>query len=109
MSSGMEKLPRSFRERNRTTRDFRSQYDNLPSEVQRLVRKVCLRFNENPNHPAFRAHQLEDRRGASHVPETISISITMQYRALYVHDNGVNVWYWIGSHAAYKTFTASSH
>jgi hypothetical protein len=29
----------------------------------------------------------------------------MKYRAIYVVDGETNVWYWIGSHANYDTFT----
>jgi hypothetical protein len=36
----------------------------------------------------------------------VSISVTIGYRAIYVTDeDGTNVWYWIGTHADYDTFT----
>jgi hypothetical protein len=28
----------------------------------------------------------------------------MQYRAIYVVEDGVNIWYWIGTHAEYDQF-----
>lgn len=31
----------------------------------------------------------------------------MQYRAIYFVQGEINVWYWIGTHAAYKRFTGS--
>lgn len=31
----------------------------------------------------------------------------MQYRAIFVDIAGINVWYWTGTHAEYKNFTAS--
>lgn len=34
----------------------------------------------------------------------MSVSITMQYRAIYVVDGDTNVWYWIGSHSDYNNF-----
>lgn len=33
-----------------------------------------------------------------------SVSITQKYRAIYVPEHGVNVWYWIGSHNDYESF-----
>ena len=103
----MEKLPSSFRERNRTSREFREQYARLPDKIQRLVREACVFFDQNPNHPSLRRHLLVDRSESSHQPGSFSVSITMQYRAIYVEVDGANVWYWIGTHAAYKTYTAS--
>ena len=43
------------------------------------------------------------------LPATGSISITptMQYRAIYHDIDGINHWYWIGTHAEYKKFTGS--
>lgn len=102
----MAKLPSSFRQRNRTARGFRDQYAKLPKAIQELTRDACRKFDADSVHPSFRRHELDDRRGASHQPGSISISITMQYRAIFVKVGGINVWYWIGTHAEYKRFTA---
>ena len=40
-----------------------------------------------------------------HEAGSVSVSITRQYRAIYVRQGEVNVWYWIGTHADYDTFT----
>ena len=32
----------------------------------------------------------------------------MQYRAIYVEVGDTNVWYWIGTHAAYNHFTGKN-
>ena len=37
--------------------------------------------------------------------ESISVSVTIGYRAIYVVRNNGNVWYWIGTHADYDKFT----
>ena len=103
----MERLPSSFRERNRTTQGFREQYARLSSDVQDVVRKACILFDSDPSHRSLRHHELKDRRSGSHRPRTCSVSPTMQYRALYVEEANHNVWYWIGSHADYKRFTGS--
>ena len=104
----MVRLPSSFRKKNRTTQQFRDQYAKLPQDIQRLTRDGCRLYDKNPNHPSFRRHELKNRKKGSHHPGSISISITMMYRAIYVQDNlGINVWYWIGTHGEYKRFTAS--
>lgn len=101
----MAKLPSSFRQRNRTTRGFRNQYSKLPRPIQKLCKSCCIKFNEDPRHPALRLHPLIDRDNSSHRDSSFSVSINMQYRAIFVVQNGINVWYWIGTHAEYDTFT----
>ena len=102
----MAKLPSSFRKRNRTTRIFRELLADLPAEILEMARAACLLFDKNPAHPSLRHHELTDNKSGSHVPKSFSVSITMRYRAIYaIGDDGVNVWYWIGTHAAYDTFT----
>jgi hypothetical protein len=101
----MATLPSSFRERNRTTRQFREQFAALPARIRQLTRDACVLFDQNPSHPSFRLHELADNKKAAHVPGSWSVSITMQYRAIYVVVDGINVWYWIGTHADYDTFT----
>src|SRR5882724_5939346 len=101
----MAKLPSSFRDKNRTTRQFRELFHHLPKHVQELTRGACILFDKGPTHRSFRLHELEDTKKGQHVPGSFSVSITMQYRAIYVIDGGINVWYWIGTHADYDTFT----
>jgi hypothetical protein len=105
----MAKLPSSFRQRNRTTRAFREQYAKLPAHIQELTRAACHLFEQNPRHPSLRYHELEDRKRGKNMPGSRSVSITMQYRAIHdVAPDGVNVWYWIGTHAQYNRFTGQS-
>ena len=103
----MGKLPSSWKAYNRTTRQFREQYATLPPRIQELTRQACLLFHRDPDHPSLRHHPLEDRKAASHTPGSFSVSITMQYRAIYVREGDVNVWYWIGTHAEYDRFTGA--
>jgi len=103
----MARLPSSFRARNRTTRSFRELYAKLPKHVQRLIHGACFLFNDNPHLPSFRRHELKEIKKGSHLPGSISITPTMQYRAIFVEKDGINEWYWVGTHADYKTFTGS--
>jgi hypothetical protein len=48
-----------------------------------------------------------DLKKGNHLPNSFSVAPTTQYRALYVVDGEINVWYWIGTHADYKKFTGS--
>ena len=101
----MAKLSRSFREKNKTTRQFREQYSRLPLVVQALTRIACEMFDANLNHRSLRLHQLKVTSGSKAEQESYSISINMQYRAIYVVQHGLNIWYWIGSHADYDKFS----
>ncbi len=101
----MAKLPSSFRARNRTTRRFRELYAALPKRIQLLAREACRLFDSNPAHASLRLHELADSKKGQHIPGSISVSITMQYRAIYIEQDRINVWYWIGTHADYDTFT----
>lgn len=102
----MARLPSSFRDKNRTTRQFRELFDALPGHIQNLCRGACQLFNDNPAHPSLRHHDLEDTKKGQHVPGSRSVSITMQYRAIYVvGEDGRNIWYWVGTHGDYDVFT----
>ncbi len=101
----MGRLSRSFRANNKTTRQFREQFSLLPPAVQALVWATCVVFERDPSHPSLRSHRLDERGKSNALPDSYSVSITMKYRAIYVVDNGINYWYWIGSHADYDRFT----
>jgi len=58
----------------------------------------------NPAHPGLRCHPLEDTAKGRHRKGSYSVTITMQYRAIYVVDGEANVWYWIGNHNDYERF-----
>ncbi len=101
----MAKLPSSFRETNRTSRNFRDQYAKLPEQVRRAVRDSAKLFHKNPAHRSLRRHALTDNKRGQHQGGSFSVTPTAQYRAIYVVVDGINVWYWIGTHAEYDTFT----
>lgn len=97
----------SDRSKNRRTRAFKILYDALPKEIQQLSEGSFELFLENPNHPSLRLHSLKDTKAGKHAEGSFSVSITMNYRAVYTIVDGINVWYWIGTHAQYKIFTGS--
>lgn len=101
----MARLPSSFREKNRTTRNYRDQYAKLPQHIKDAVRDACVIFDRDPRHPSLRHHDLGETKRGQHYPASASVSVTMQYRAIYLVQDGINVWYWIGTHNEYENFT----
>ena len=77
----------------------------LPERIQRLAPGAFHLFEENPAHPSLRVHQLDDTKKGRHENSSVSVSITSGYRAIYVVRGNVNLWYWVGSHSDYNTFT----
>lgn len=100
----MARLSLSFRQSNETTRGFRGQYERLPGHIQALTRAACEIFDRNPSHRSLRHHQLTESGKSNALYGSFSVCITMQYRAIYVVVGGINVWYWIGTHAEYDRF-----
>ena len=102
LSSAMSEPPRNVR-----TAHFNEQLNRLPERIQRLAVSAFKRFCENPAHPALRLHSLRDNDKGQHRAGSMSVTITMQYRAVYVKDGETNVWYWVGTHKQYDTYTGS--
>ena len=94
----------SSQRNNRRTASYRNLLSNLPAEVQKLAEEAFLRFCDAPESAALRVHKLKSDGRGKHRPNSISVSVNRQYRAIYVEDGDTNVWYWIGTHAAYDTF-----
>ncbi len=103
----MARLPSSFRNNNRTTRDFRELFANLSAQQRDLVKEAAKAFHNNPNQPGFRLHRLRENCVGEHLRESWSVSITMRLRAIFVKDGDGRVWYWVGTHAQYDRFTGS--
>ena len=83
-------------------------FAELPDDVRELAEKVFALFLRDPDHPSLRRHALKDTKKGQHRKDSISISVSKQYRAIYVEDGDVNVWYWIGTHAAYNRYTGKT-
>jgi hypothetical protein len=89
---------------NRRTAAFRAMFAALPAEIQQAARDAFRMFLANPRHPALRSHPLRPTGKGEHLSGSVSVSVTIKYRAIYVVRDGVNLWYWIGSHADYDAF-----
>ena len=63
-----------------------------------------MAFHRNPEAKSFRLHPLHNRKATSHKDGSFSVSIGGKYRALFVVDDEVRIWYWIGTHSEYDTF-----
>jgi hypothetical protein len=89
---------------NRRTWAFLGMFAALPLQYQQAATAAFRMFLQDPLHPALRPHVLNPSKKGRHWAGSISVTITMGYRAIYVVRNGVNVWYWIGTHADYDQF-----
>ena len=90
--------------RNARTCDFLAQYERLPSRVKAQAEAAFAQFLENPAHPSLRHHVLEDTGRGRQPKNSRSVSINMQYRAVYYVVDDLNVWCWVGPHSEYDTF-----
>lgn len=91
---------------DRTT-EFDAQFARLPKAVQKQTLKSLTLFQLDPHYPSLRIHAIQKTSKNSVIEPTISISISMKYRALltYETDSKTNTttytFYWIGTHADY--------
>ncbi len=91
--------------KNKRTKEFKQQFDVLPARIQKLARAAYKQFLLDPSHPSLCLHQLADIGRGRHRCGSFSVYVTMKYPAIYVVDDGVNIWYWIGTHNDYENFT----
>ncbi|QDU60927.1 hypothetical protein Pan216_17800 [Planctomycetes bacterium Pan216] len=72
-------------------------------------------YRKNPNTPILEHHPLKNKSSSQHRNNSVAVTLTGSYRAIYVdfpngHRSGkrdLRLWYWIGTHEAYNTFTGS--
>ncbi len=100
----MAKPSIAFRARNKATRDFIEMLGQFDKPTRKYILGKALEFDLAPERKTFRWHKLKESSRGSHVPESFSVSITMSLRAIYFEENGVRVWYWVGTHADYDRF-----
>lgn len=94
--------------RNRRLESFRALFNPLPDRVKAAAVSSFERFCNNPMHPSLRLHRLRETRKGRHRPDSFSVSVGSQYRALFFEDGDANLWYWIGTHADYDEFTGAT-
>jgi len=92
---------------NRRRAGFREMFDRLPPAIQRLAAAAFRQFVDDPAHPSLRLHALRENRRSSLIPGSFSVSVNMQYRAIFFQDGDTNVWWWIGTHAEYNRICGS--
>ena len=90
--------------RNARTWAYKEQLKRLPLAIQARAEGAFSLFQRDPAHPSLRLHRLEDNGRGNHLMNSFSVSINMSYRAIYTVVDGVNLWYWVGSHTDYDTF-----
>ena len=102
---GAVKMSQSLGERNVRTKNYKSLLDDLGKDVAKLAKAAFRAFLKNPHDPMLDWHDLKDKHRGQHRSHSFSVSVTYRYRAIYVVDGNTNVWYWIGTHESYNTFT----
>lgn len=93
--------------KSKRTKEFKELFSRLPVAVQELAAAVYKVFASDPRALSLHSHSLKDTARGRHRTGSISIRINQQYRAIYVIDGDVVVWYWCGSHNDYENFTGS--
>jgi len=71
---------------------FWSEYDSLPSSVQRIADRNFELLKKHPGHPSLHFKK---------IGRYWSIRVGIHYRALAVEVEDGLLWFWIGSHAQY--------
>ena len=79
-------------------------YECFPLRVKAQAEAAFDLFLENPAHPSLRHHVLVDTDRGKQPRNSRSVSINMQYRAIYYVVNDLNVWCGVGSHSEYDAF-----
>ena len=90
--------------RNCRAKSYRERLARLPESIAKLAELAFRKFLEDPYAPALHNHELEDTSKGQHRLGSRSVYVNLRYRAIYVVDGNVNVWYWVGSHEDYNNF-----
>ena len=76
----------------------------MPAEIQAAAKAAFRQFLRNPDETSLHRKELKKTHRGQHREGSISVRITLRYRAIYAVDGDTNVWYWIGSHGDYNRF-----
>lgn len=91
-------------QRNCRTSGFREQLKKLPQRIQDAAAAAFSVFLRDPFDPTLDNKALVDTAQGRHRIGSRRVRVTMRYRAIYVVDGDMNVWYWIGSHEDCNNF-----
>ena len=86
--------------KSRTSKRFRDQLALLSQDVQRQAKRPYTRFEQNPYHAGLQFRQVHA------VLPVYSARIGLHYRTVGLFNEGVIVWFWIGSHSDYDALLA---
>lgn len=96
------------------TRDYQKKAAKLPPGIRDSAEDLYKVFKANPQDERLCTEDLHNSRRGRHRQGSFSVRINLQYRAIYVIDNGKDggqesqhCWYWIGSHQDYNVFIGS--
>lgn len=82
--------------RSRRIKSFRKLFARLPWQVQQDAIIAYNMFRDDPYHPSLHFKQIDP------LDSIYSVRIGRSYRAIGRYENGVILWYWIGSHEDYN-------
>ncbi len=85
--------------RSFTTPAFWEHYRTLPPAIRRVARKNYRLWRDNPRHPGLHFKAVG--------PNTWSVRVGENYRAVAAPVQGGFVWFWIGPHKDYERLVAS--
>jgi hypothetical protein len=80
--------------KSRANDRFWRSYRVLPPEIRTLARKTYRLWCRQPDHPSLHFKKV--------ATDTWSARIGPHYRVLAAEENGILIWFWIGSHDEYE-------
>ena len=93
------------RNENRRTWEFKEQLKRLPVSIQERAEAAFEYFCNDPTYNGLHVHVLKDNKRGQHYPDSFSVRIDRNHRAIFRVVESVNLWYWVGTHKDYDTFT----
>lgn len=84
------------------TPDFHRLYEALPKSIRKRATKAYLLFVDQPDHPSLHFEKIVNSN------TIYSAWVSKRYRVIgELQNDGVMVWFWIGSHADYDRLLKS--
>ncbi len=80
---------------SRATRRFWKLYHAMPETARAQAREAFKLFSANPAHPGISLERLRSD------PDSWSVRVSRDYRAVARKHDDTMIWYWIGTHAEF--------